>query len=359
MRFFKRIHILSAIIITVIFSLFVYADIHDETIAKSVSVIKSLEDNFKKPVLTRNPIGLDIESGFVKKFSILFNTALYEMDQIEQLPMSFENKEYEEIPVLLYHHVTMEEGYGDNVISVSTLNKHLIAIKNAGYSTVSVKQLINYVYYGEDLPDKPILITFDDGYLSNYELAYPLLKKHGMKATIFAIGWAIGKDEYKDTGISIIPHFGYKHIKQMTESGLIEVQSHTFDMHQSKDLEQENLVRETVLKHDTESEQEYIAALENDYISFDKLLFNCTGNRNYAIAYPHGDYTELSEEILKKLGAKVSFVTEYKNKNIIVKGDANSLRVLNRFTVSESISASQLISLIDSVYSDKRENSDE
>ena len=356
MIFFKRIRILTAIIITAVFSLFVYADVHTETVASSLSVIKGLEENFKKPISVQGPIGLNVRAGYDKNLCISFNTALHKMSQIEQLPMSFDGSESKDIPVLLYHHVTTDEGYGDNVISVSVFNMHLLKIKNAGYTTVSVKQLIDYVYYGIDLPEKPILITFDDGYLSNYELAYPLLKRHGMKATIFAIGWAIGKDKYKDSDASIIPHFDFEHIISMTESGLIEVQSHTFDMHQSKELENTSSVRESVLKLDGESDEEYIAALENDYKKFDKLLFNYTGKRNYAIAYPHGDYTDISEETLKRLGAKVTFITEYKNRNTIVKGNIDSLRALNRFTISESISPSQLISLIDSVYSDEQEN---
>lgn len=90
---------------------------------------------------------------------------------------------------------------------------------------------------GEALPEKPVVITFDDGYQSNYEYAYPILKKYGMKATIFVIGSSVGKDEYKDTGLPMLPHFGVSEAREMENSGLISIQSHTYDLHQNGECE--------------------------------------------------------------------------------------------------------------------------
>ena len=171
-----------------------------------------------------------------------------------------------------------------------------------------------------------------------------------MKAIIFAIGWAIVKDEYKNTGEKIIKHFDFSQIREMTSTGLIEVQSHTFDMHQSESYEQSVNVRESVLKFDSETEKDYIEALENDYRQFDILLFNNAGYRNYAIAYPHGDYNAVAEEVFENLGTYVTFSTEFSDKNILVQGNFESLRALNRFTISESVSKDGLLKLIQSVY---------
>lgn len=348
----KARNAVTALILIILFILPVncFASYEESIKNDAVSIVESCTGLFRKPVLEYKPIGLNIRSGLYKNICIGFNSGLHKMSQLETLPYTFENPQKAEVPVLLYHHIIQDTGYGDNVMSAKLFEEHMIAVKEAGYNTVSAKEMIDYVYYGKSLPENPILISFDDGYLSNYELAYPILKKHNMKAIFFAIGWAIGENEYKDTGKPIIEHFSFDHINEMTESGLIEVQSHTYDMHQSPELEKGGTIRESVLMLENENEEEYIALLEKDYRTFDRILFNNTGFRNYAIAYPHGEYSELSEAVFKRLGCYVTFSTEFSNKNILIQGDLESLRALNRFTVSESISAKQLIPLIESVY---------
>ena len=345
----KRIVVLITAFIFML-SLYAFATDADDIKADAISVIEGFSRTFQKPLGELKPIGLNIRTGIFKNICIGFNSGLHKMSQIETLPHTFDNPLSAEVPVLLYHHIIEEKGYGDNVMSAELFEKHLIAIKKAGYTTVSAKEMIDFVYYGNALPEKPILISFDDGYSSNYELAYPLLKKHNMKAIIFAIGWAIGKNEYKSTGKPIIEHFSYDDINEMTASGLIEVQSHTYDMHQSPDLENSEVIRESVLQLQSDDEASYRKSLENDYKTFDMHLFNNTGFRNYAIAYPHGEYSEESEDIFKRLGCFITFTTEFTNKNILVQGDLDSLRTLNRFTMSEGISAEQLIPLIESKY---------
>ena len=88
------------------------------------------------------------------------------------------------MPVLLYHHIVEGDNaeYSDSIISAGLFEKHLAALKEAGYQTVSLKQLEDYVYKGAELPDNPICITFDDGYYSNYEYAFPLLEKYDAEA---------------------------------------------------------------------------------------------------------------------------------------------------------------------------------
>ena len=77
-----------------------------------------------------------------------------------------------------------------------------------------------------------MIVTFDDGYSSFYELAFPILKELSIQATVFPIGVSVGKDTYKDTGISIIPHFNWQQAQEMASSGLVSIQSHSYDMHQ-------------------------------------------------------------------------------------------------------------------------------
>ena len=136
-----------------------------------------------------------------------------------------------EVPVLLYHHLT-ETPRSRADISPATFRTHMEALVKAGYTAVTADDMIAFVEQGTPLPEKPIWITFDDGYTSNYTYAYPILKSLGLKGTIFAIGSSIGKSTYKNTTYPITPHFSMEQLKTMADSGVIEVQSHTWDLHQ-------------------------------------------------------------------------------------------------------------------------------
>lgn len=326
----------------------------DKIYTDSLTTMNTLASSLglsEKKQPSKTPFGITHGSGVVKSILTPFNTGLYNMPDAVRMPIVFNEPESVKIPVLLYHHVVPENGYGDSVISVSLFREHMDAVKNAGYNTISTKELINYVYYGDALPEKPILITFDDGYYSNYELAYPILKQNEMKATFFAIGWAIGKDKYKDGKSEMFPHFGFEEAREMLASGLIEVQSHTFDCHQNPLLE-DGVARESVLPFENENDEQYEKFLTDDFYSFDTALFAGTGQHTYALAYPHGDYSEKSEEILSSLGVLVTFSTEYDKPNTVTQGEPKSVMAMCRFTVSEYISSSELMKMIDGVYGD-------
>ena len=134
-----------------------------------------------------------------------------------------------DVPVLMWHNLA-EESSGDMTISVDTFRAQIEALHEAGFKTVSLQQLYDYVHFGTELPEKPIVLTFDDGYFSNYEYAFPILQEYDMQATIFAIGVSVGKDTYKDTDHAMTPHFGVDEAREMVASGLISVQSHTYDI---------------------------------------------------------------------------------------------------------------------------------
>ena len=96
----------------------------------------------------------------------------------------------------MYHHLD-DEVTNSSVITPERFEEHLAALKDAGFNAITLHQLAAYVEKGEELPDNPVVITFDDGYSSNYELAYPLLKKYDMAATINVIGVSVGAEIYR------------------------------------------------------------------------------------------------------------------------------------------------------------------
>ena len=201
-----------------------------------------------------------------------------------------------------------------------------------------------YVKSGAELPDKPVLITFDDGYLSNYEIAYPILKQYGMKATIFAIGSSVGKSVYKDTEYEIIPHFDYQQAKEMSDSGIISIQSHTYDMHQWPPYE-EGRARENILRFEDEDEEDYIPLLRNDIRRSIREIQEATGKPVKVLAYPNGYYDSLSQAVLWEEGIRVTLTTQ-QGMNTIIKGLPQSLLGLKRFAIDDGISPEKLLEMI-------------
>ena len=234
------------------------------------------------------------------------------------------------------HHLA-EQGQGDDIISVSRFEEQIRALSDAGYTAVSFEDLKAWVEQGTELPEKPVVITFDDGYESNYSLAYPILKKYGMKATIFVIGVSVGKDTYKDTGEAMIPHFSLEQAAEMEQSGLVDVESHGYDIHQVTGRDPEP-IRKGVLPLAGESDWDYAEFLKEDCRKMAELLGKTPG----VLAYPYGDCSELSEEVLGEMGVWAT-VTITEKTNTIVRGLPQSLRQMGRYYMKESISGTELL----------------
>ena len=239
-----------------------------------------------------------------------------------------------EVTIYTYHHIA-EEGNGSTTMSAAAFEKELQDIEAAGYTTVTFADLIDYVYYGGDLPEKPLVITFDDGYASNYELAFPLLQKYGMKATIFVIGVSVGKEKYKDTDFDMTPHFGWNEAREMVESGLIDIQSHTYDMHQWADFEPRGAaVRGSLAQLEGESDRDYAAALSADFAKSAGEIENALGTEVNVVSYPNGIYNTLTTATLQDCGMLVSVTTE-DGTNTLVRGLPQSLLDLKRISRHE------------------------
>ena len=126
----------------------------------------------------------------------------------------------EPLPVLMYHHM-VPEGEDCNAMTVTPgkFRSDLDTILAKGYTPVLPRELAA----GESLPEKPILITFDDGYRSNYDLVYPILREYGVKACISII--VLMPDLPTDNFCT------WQQLREMTASGLVEIGSHSYRLH--------------------------------------------------------------------------------------------------------------------------------
>ena len=241
------------------------------------------------------------------------------------------------VPIVMYHEIKPEkDAYGNR--STEQFEADLIAYKNAGFNTIFYEDLIQYVYKGISLPDNPLIITFDDGYLSNYSHAYPLLKKYDMKAVISIIGWSVGLDYDPVNDRSINPHFTWANAREMIDSGHIEIQSHSFNMH---DVLTDDFARQGVLQKAGEDGFDYINLFYADadlmhnaidaHLSIDINMFT----------YPYGFYNPMTEGMLKRLGY-LGTVTVEEGINTISR-DASSLYMLKRINAPSWLTTEQIV----------------
>ncbi|MHB8623214.1 MAG: polysaccharide deacetylase family protein [Sulfuricaulis sp.] len=157
------------------------------------------------------------------------------------------------VPVLMYHHVGPHPGLV--TVSPATFEAHMAYLARQGYHALGADEFLEFIQGQRALAARNVLITFDDGYLDNYVYAYPILKRYGLKATIFAITGLIGEGTPRGyLGAGQLPatldHRGGKaalakgradevmlrwsEIETMEASGAVEVHSHTH-MHQRWD----------------------------------------------------------------------------------------------------------------------------
>ncbi|MFA7637316.1 MAG: polysaccharide deacetylase family protein [Monoglobales bacterium] len=130
---------------------------------------------------------------------------------------------YHNIPVLMYHNTdyVFSEDQALSSITPENFESHLKTFREFGYNSVSVRDYIKYTEGKFPLPANPFIITFDDGYTSNYTHAMPLLKKYKFNAAIFVVTGSVGASDIA------FPHFDWQQAKELSDSGIIEIYSHT------------------------------------------------------------------------------------------------------------------------------------
>lgn len=252
-----------------------------------------------------------------------------------------QEREAKQVPILLYHHLDPDESSQNSlIVSPDKFKSDMLALKQAGYEAVFMQDLIDYVDGKKELPEKPVVITLDDGYLSNYQYAYPVLKELGMKGTISAIGWSMGRDAHRIEGKSFFPHFGWQQAREMVRSGVIEIQNHSYDMHEMG--EENSDKRLGVLQKKDEPSGIYAKNLQEDALRQKRDLQKHLGIKVNVFTYPMGYYSLLSEQILSDAGYRATLTTD-PGVSRIVKGSPGSLFGLKRINAGSEVPSQELV----------------
>ena len=238
-----------------------------------------------------------------------------------------------EVPIIMYHSV-LKSKKGQYIVSPDSLKCDLQALKNLGYQTVFVQDLIDFCNGVATLPEKPVVISFDDGHYNNFTYAYPILEELGCKANLNIVGSYC--EFSSSSGDCDNPNYSYltwQEIKQLRDSGVFEIGNHTYAMHKFKP-------RYGIAKLPQEDEQTYADNLTKDVLRLEnKFASECNFNTN-VFAYPFGKYEKTSGEILSKLGFK-AFLTCNEGINTLTKGDSSALFHLKRINRNGLLSSQQ------------------
>ena len=216
-----------------------------------------------------------------------------------------------QVPILMYHDVSYL-GYGYSK-TPEIFRKQMEELKNAGFHTVFFSQVIDFVEKGTPLPSKPIVITFDDGYLTNYTYVFPILQELNMKAEISLIGNAI---RYANWGME------WDHVREMQESGLVHFQAHTTALHDAPG-------RTGVLKKAEESWRDYVTLFAEDTRNIRGTIAYQTGKDPQVFTYPLGKHNPMTEAIIRQMGFQVSLTT-LDGVAKVTRGNPESLYLMKR-----------------------------
>lgn len=223
------------------------------------------------------------------------------------------------VPFLLYHSVADFIADGDDEllhITKDNFADHMAALKAAGYTSITIDEFVMFAEGELELPEKPLVICFDDGYENNYTNAYPILKENGMKATIFVIAQRVGDHTVK------YPHFTWQQAKEMEDSGVIEIESHS-------------------LTHPDFSTIGYAETVRQMRLSKYLIEKNLGKTCDY-MAYPYGFTNAFSADVAKKAGYKLTCLVGNDGAN----GKGADLYSIKRLNVSAYMTSEYLMEYI-------------
>lgn len=234
------------------------------------------------------------------------------------------------VPILMYHSVCENPRVRTEYrISPELFENDLAYLQKQGYTTVYVADLIAYVYEGAALPEKPIILTLDDGYLNNLTEVLPLLEKYDMCATVSVVGAFSENATAANDPNPMYAYLTWTDMQTLESSGRIEIGNHTYAMHAIGQ-------RRGCMKVQGESEESYRETLKKDLTKLQETLTQKAGITPLVFTYPYGFISEESLPVLKELGF-LAALSCYERINYI-NGTPEQLYRLGRFNRTPTLS---------------------
>lgn len=215
------------------------------------------------------------------------------------------------VPILMYHSVAPVIDPGNMIaVSAASFEKQMRFLKSHNYNVITLGKLAVKLKNREKIPDRTVVLTFDDGYKDNYTYAFPILKKYNLTADMFIIINEVGRKQND--------RLSWDEIKEMQDSGLIYFGSHC--------LGPEPLVN---IKSDE--------VLRNEIFGSKKILEERLGRSVSAFSYPEGLFNSYIRQLVIDAGYSLAVATNpgknYPNNDMFaLKRIKMSKRSANMFT---------------------------
>ncbi len=204
------------------------------------------------------------------------------------------------IPVITYHSIQDENPENNEyIVKTSDFENMISLLSNEGFTFLDTYDLLKITKNEMELPKNPILVCFDDGYEDNYTNAYPILKKYNAKGTIFVIGSYVGKPGN---------YLKWYQITEMAESGVIDIESHSYNLHDLFDEGPNKGKTWLSAKLEGESDEHYYEKVKNDLTWNNNLLYEHSSRFPIAIAYPGAMTNDIAIKAVKDSGMEFGFV---------------------------------------------------
>ena len=227
------------------------------------------------------------------------------------------------VPVIMYHSLHNRPA-NQWTITPEAFANDLRYLAQNGYHAVNSTDLILFVREGIPLPEKPVMLTFDDGYYNNMLYALPLLEEYDMKIVLSVIGehieiWSKAEGEINITG----GHLTWEQITQVHNTGRVEISNHTNALHVNKNG------RNGCARKKGEDLQVYCQMLMQDIGKLQQNLWEHCGITPVCFAYPFGSKCPEALEVLKEMGFGVT-LSCHEGNNTITYGNPDCLFDMRR-----------------------------
>lgn len=210
-------------------------------------------------------------------------------------PASAKTEEGVFLPALMYHSVLKDTSRtGEYVITPAMFESDLLYLKEKGYTAVSPREIIAFTDMGTALPEKPVLITFDDGHLNNITYALPLLEKYDMNAVVNITGAFSVQSEKENDPNPAYAYMTREDAAELSSGEVFSVGCHTYNMHSLNG-------RKGAARNSGESEEDYIRAFAEDTDKWTDIF----GSGHIVYAYPYGAMSREGFDVLKERGFRI------------------------------------------------------
>ncbi len=194
---------------------------------------------------------------------------------------------YQVVPILCYHRFR-EKCNTPLCISKDAFERQMAYLKANGYRVITLKDFSDFIHERREIPDRSVVISFDDGYQSFYEIAYPILKKFDFKATLFVYTDFIGNGKNA---------LNWKQLRELKAQGF-EIGSHSVS---HSDLTKQEK---------GESDGAYLERINNEIIRSKAIIDDRLDQDTIYMAFPYGRYNSKILRLCKQAGYTLGFTVK-------------------------------------------------